>query len=75
MILSEMRPGAMFEISSDLGSRDIDKNYDWVSDLRLRYPDLDLAIISNFIQQARESTNFDVNFPNHVVDPQSLNEN
>jgi len=75
MILSEMRPDAMFEISSDLGSHDIDKNYDWVSDLRLRCPDLDLAVIPNFIQQAHESTNFDVNFSDHVVDSQSLNEN
>ncbi len=75
MILSEMRPDAIFEISSDLGSHDIDKNYDWVSNLRLYYPDLDLAVIPNFIQQARKSTNFDVNFPDHVIDPQSLNEN
>ena len=28
MALSDMRPGAVFDISSDLGSRIIDKNYD-----------------------------------------------
>ena len=69
MILSEMRPGAMFEISSNLGFRDIDQNYDWVSDLRLHCPNLNLAVIPNFIQQVHESTNFDVNFPDRVIDP------
>lgn len=70
MVLSDMRPGAVFDISSDLSSRIIDRNYDWVSDLRLCCPDIDLTVIPNFIQQARESTNFDdVNLPNRVIDP------
>jgi hypothetical protein len=42
MVLSD---GAVFDISSDLGSRIIDRNYDWVSDLRLRCPDIDLTVI------------------------------
>ena len=53
-----------FEISSDLGFRNIGRNYDWASDLRLRCPNLDLAVIPNFIQQVRKSTNVDnVNVP------------
>ena len=34
MILSEMRPDAIMENSSDLGLRDIDRNYDWVGNVR-----------------------------------------
>ena len=49
MILSEMSPGAEFDISSDLGFRDIDQNYDWFGDLRIRCPDLDLTVIPDFI--------------------------
>ena len=76
MILSEMRPDAEFEIASDLGFRDVDRNYDWITDLRTRCPDHDLAAIPNFIQQARGSSNLnDASLPNCTVDPQSLNEN
>ncbi len=53
MVLSEMRPGADVDISSDLGTCDIDQNYDWFSDVRRSYPNLNLSDISNFIQQAR----------------------
>ena len=53
MVLSEMRPGADVDISSDLGTRDIDRNYDWFGDVRRSYPNLNLSDISNFIQQAR----------------------
>ncbi|GBC03495.1 hypothetical protein RclHR1_05150005 [Rhizophagus clarus] len=75
MILSEMRPDAEFEIASDLGFRDVDRNYDWIADLKMRCPDLDLAAIPNFIQQACVFTNLNIaSLPNCAVDPQSLNE-
>ena len=79
MILLEISSGAQFDhfdISSDLGFCDIDQNYDWFGDLRIRCPDLDLAIIPDFIQQACEFANFiDEPIPDSVVDPQSLNTN
>ena len=51
MILSEMGPDTAIEVSSDLGSRDFDQDFDWIGDVRRRYPNLDLS--ADFIQQAR----------------------
>src|SRR5256714_14194465 len=71
-----MSSGAEFDISSDLGFRDIDRNYDWFGDLRIHCPDLDLTVIPDFIQQARESATFvNTNVPDNVVNPHSLNAN
>jgi hypothetical protein len=76
MILSDMRPDAEIARASDLGFRDIDKNYEWFTDFRIRCPDIDLTAVPDFIRQARESTNlFDANVSNHLLDPDSLNPN
>ena len=32
MVLAEMRPNTSFNCSSDLGSRDMDRNHDWIND-------------------------------------------
>jgi len=74
MILSEMRPDAIPEYSSDLGLRDID-HYDWAGDVRLHHPNLDLDATPNFIQQARESGHVNENATNCVVGCQTLNAN
>ena len=52
IVLLEMRSDAEIEISSDLNFCDINWSYNWSADLRTCYPDLDLAVIPNFIQQA-----------------------
>ncbi|CAB4420704.1 unnamed protein product [Rhizophagus irregularis] len=39
MFLAEMGPKPNFDCSSDLGLRDIDRNHDWINDLRERYTD------------------------------------
>ena len=79
MILSEMRPDTIMANSSDLGSREIDQNYDWIGEVRLRYPDLNLADTANFIQQNRELGELgitdDENTANCAVNWQSLNAN
>ena len=76
MILSEIGPDAIMENFSELGLRDIDKNYDWAGDVRRRCPDINLADTLNFIQQARELCVVnDENATNCVVDYQSLNDN
>src|SRR3989440_1844252 len=55
MVLAEMGPRANIERSCDLGSRDIDRNHDWLNEGRRNYLDDDLAVSSNFIQQASSS--------------------
>ncbi|GBC16367.2 hypothetical protein GLOIN_2v1775752 [Rhizophagus irregularis DAOM 181602=DAOM 197198] len=40
------------ECSSDLGTRDMDRNHDWVNDGKQHYDDSDLADANNFLQQA-----------------------
>lgn len=42
------------KVFSELGLCDIDQNYNWTGDVRQHYPNLDLANISNFIQQAQK---------------------
>ncbi|GBC15565.1 ATP-dependent DNA helicase PIF1 [Rhizophagus irregularis DAOM 181602=DAOM 197198] len=75
MILSEMRPDAILEGSSELGLREIDRNYDWVGDVRQRYTNIDLADSPNFIQNARNLyVEQNDNVTDRVVDPHTLNE-
>ncbi|RGB23751.1 hypothetical protein C1646_774059 [Rhizophagus diaphanus] len=75
MILSEMRPDAILKDSSELDLRKIDRNYDWVGNIKQRYTNINLADSPNFIQNAHnlyvEQNN---NVTDHVVDPHTLNE-
>src|SRR4030095_1430489 len=65
-------PNAIFDVSSGLGLRDVDRNNDWSSDIRCRYPDLDSVDLSNFVQQSRfEDT---VSVENLNVDYHTLND-
>jgi hypothetical protein len=43
----------LWKISSELGLRDMDINFDWAGDIRQRYAHINLADSSNFIQNAR----------------------
>ncbi|CAG8622461.1 21469_t:CDS:2 [Cetraspora pellucida] len=76
MILSEMGPNVIIENSSGLGSHDIDRNYDWVGDVRWHHSDLNFANMANFIQQARTSgtINNENSVANCVENSHTLNE-
>ena len=76
MYLAEMGPNTRITNATELGTRDMDRNHDWVNDAQLNYSENDIANVREFLQ--RVSTNDeegrgqddDVN-----VDPQKLNEN
>ncbi|RGB39303.1 hypothetical protein C1646_754740 [Rhizophagus diaphanus] len=75
MILSEMRLDMILVDSFELSLREIDRNYDWVCDVRQRYTNIDLADSSNFIQNARNLyVKQNDNVTDHVVDPHTYNE-
>ncbi|GBC33192.2 ATP-dependent DNA helicase PIF1 [Rhizophagus irregularis DAOM 181602=DAOM 197198] len=72
MFLAEMGLNPSFDCSSDLGSRDMDRNHDWINDPRQRYNDTDLRDIDTFISSnSRISTEEE----NLTVDYQTLNDN
>jgi DNA replication protein DnaC len=51
MLLAEMGPNSVIDCSSDLGSRDIDRTYNWISEARQIYSDTDLREADSFIQR------------------------
>jgi len=53
MYLAEMGPHSKINSTSDLGSRDMDRNHDWVNEPKSRYSFTDLETIGSFVQQAR----------------------
>ncbi|CAG8744750.1 16014_t:CDS:1, partial [Cetraspora pellucida] len=71
-----MGPNVIIENSSGLGSRDIDRNYDWVGNVRWHHSDLNFADMANFIQQARTSgtINNENLVTNCIEDSHTLNE-
>ena len=50
-----MGPNAIIDCDSDLGSRDMDRNHDWINDGRQRYSNTDLADVDTFVNQASGS--------------------
>jgi len=54
-ILAEMGPNAVIESNSDLGSRDMDLNHDWINDSRQRYSNADLTELDSFVARASDS--------------------
>src|SRR4051794_38940668 len=76
MLLSNMRPNATIDVFTELGLRDIDLNYNWTSNARLHYSDINIADLPNFIQQAQELGVINTNkSTNCVVNYQLLNDN
>ena len=55
MYLAEMGPNSRIISESDLGSRDMDRNHDWVNDAQKNYSREDLSNAREFLSQA--STN------------------
>ena len=52
MRLAKMRPKARIQNDFDLGSHDMNQNYDWMNAEWQNYTIENIAIVSDFIQQA-----------------------
>src|SRR5436305_14602671 len=75
MFLAVMNSNAVINCSTDLGSRDINQNYDWINDARQRYSNADLMDADTFVN--RTSGNEQGNTreeENEVINYQTLNE-
>ncbi|GBB90822.1 hypothetical protein RclHR1_17900004 [Rhizophagus clarus] len=66
MILAEMGLNVIVDSSSDLGSRDIDRNNDWFCGVRHHYPNIDSIDVNTFVQQSRYED--DLSAVNSTVD-------
>ncbi|CAG8693793.1 19015_t:CDS:2 [Cetraspora pellucida] len=74
MILAEMGPNAIVDNSSDLGLRNIDRNYNWTKDVKQHYPNLNLADVDTFVWQACNEANSTKTLDANTIDYQTLNE-
>jgi hypothetical protein len=72
MYLAEMGPNPRFDCSSDLGSRDMDRNHDWINDPRQRYSDMMLTDIDTFVDR---NSRVNTEKTNIIVDYKTLNNN
>ncbi|CAG8814778.1 32060_t:CDS:1, partial [Racocetra persica] len=72
IFLSEIDPNSHINISFDLGSRDIDINYNWASVSRQRYPNFEGA--DNFIQYSCDNTTVSENETDITINRKTLNE-
>jgi hypothetical protein len=76
MYLAEIGPNLKINSTSDLGSRDTNRNHDWVNELKQRYSVIDLETIGDFVQQASNNTRKDnIEEENELIEYQDLNEN
>ena len=76
MYLAEMGPNVIIEDKSDLGSRDMDQNYDWINGVRQRYSNNELMEADSFVNRgiSNEGKNEqEIDYENDV-DYQTLNE-
>lgn len=76
MHLAEMGPNVRINPLSDLGTRDMDRNHDWVHEGREHYSDADIAIASNFISNAlgKDQNHEYRSEEGNLIDVQTLNE-
>src|SRR3954452_2572221 len=73
MILAEMSSDAVINCSFDLGSREMDQNYDWINDARQQFSDTDIMNANIFLKRA--SVNEQENVRESItVDYETLNE-
>ncbi|CAB4427786.1 unnamed protein product [Rhizophagus irregularis] len=76
MRLAEMEPKAIIHCASDLGSRDIDRNHDWITDAQQNYSNNDIASVDEFIKNASNSGILDGREVDiDSIDYRKLNEN
>jgi hypothetical protein len=73
MHLAEMGPKANIVCSSDLGSRDIDRNHDCINETQQRYPSFDIENAGNLIREASNTAINDLE-KDDSIDYESLNE-
>src|SRR5256885_7485339 len=52
-----MGPNARIVGSSDLGTRDMDRNHDWINDSRQHYSDTDITDAREFVHNASRNWN------------------
>ena len=71
MVLSGMGPNSNINCSTDLGTRDIDRDHDWINDLRKRYSNTDLADVDTFVSRNCGISEAEVG----SVEYQTLNDN
>ena len=74
MIFSEIGPNAVIDYSSDLRSRDMDQNHDWINDAQQHYSSTDLENANIFVHQASSNGWDNPKVENNLVDYQTLNE-
>jgi ATP-dependent DNA helicase PIF1 len=75
MFLAEMGPNAVVDCSSDLGSRNMDRNHDWINDARQRYSNADLVDADTFVSRMSGNCQGNGEEENENVDYQTFNEN
>ena len=59
MHLAEMGPNVHIDNDSDLGTRDLDRNHNWINDAQQQYSDDDLANAHDFVRQASSDSRND----------------
>jgi hypothetical protein len=77
MRFAEMGPNSRIVMSSDLGSRDMDRNHDWINDAEQYYSSNDISKARDFVQQASSNGTNDANDNENIdelFDYESLNE-
>ena len=75
MYLAEMDPNSKIESMTDLGTRDIDRNHDWINEAKENYSITDIAMAGNFVRDAsNKARDVDREEINDIIDYQSLNE-
>ena len=74
MLLAGMGPNIVIDGISDLGTRDIDRNHDWINESKQRYNNDDLVEVDTFV--SRNSSEGQENIEGkeeNYVDYQTLN--
>src|SRR6266496_121279 len=76
MHLAEMGPNMHINSTSDLGSRDMDRNHDWINEPKTHYSVTDLETIGDFVQRASNNTrNSNIEEEYESIEYQNLNKN
>jgi len=72
MVLAEMGPNANIKQSSELGTRDMDKNHDWINEDKQYYDNSELMEANTFLERVSKNEGIEVDEDN--VDYTTLNE-
>jgi len=75
MHLAEMGPNARIVSLSDLRTRDIDRNHDWINDARQHYSDADITDAREFVHNTSRNWKNTKEKECDSIDYQNLNEN